>query len=444
MKKRLHAVVGTLLALSMAGQAFALGTASYSSELISARSLGQGAVGVAGVDSDASVSYLNPAAMTGLAGTQLMISGIYANASPKFTNEGSDTQAGSGQVTGARATSVFIPNFGVTSQFMDGKLAAGVAVVAPYGLETHWDGDSPMRYNATDARLRIIDITPAVAYKVNDMVSVGVAGDYYDTVDGQLSKALNITGINAALGAPTLQPDGAAALTATGGGFGYHLGATFKPNAWNQLGIVYHSNVKMSLNGSINANGFAGASAAVFGPNFTTTVSAPVFIPQNVQLGYAFMPSKEWRYEVNAAWYDWYDARQLGITYNGLTAVQNAILQTNNPQQFKPRKTINFGLGANYKPNDDLQLRGGAYYEAASLPETAFDPAFVDLPRYGLTVGAGYQFTPVLSGDIAYNAVFFHGRAINNNNGFDGYSGNFNSFANLVSAQLNCKFDTHF
>jgi len=447
MKKRLHSVVGTLLSLTVAGQAFALGSGSYSTELISARSLGQGAVGVAGVDLDSTSPYLNPAAMTSQSGTNVTLGGVYANSSPEFHDNGS--AAGNGAtVTGARATSVFVPNFGVTTQLMDGKLAIGLAVVDAYGLETHWDDDSPVRYQATNTRLRIVDITPDVAYKVSDSFSVAAGADYYDTTDGQLEKQVSITQLNGALGFGAVGADASSALTATGGGWGYHLGTTFTPNEQNKIGLVYHSNVKMNLSGNANLTGISGAAAlAVFGgPNFSTLVTAPVFIPQNLQLGYAYMPNAQWRFEVDAAWYDWYDSRQLQPQYGG-NATQNAVLVGGSTINFHPRNTLNFALGSNYKMNDQVQLRGGAYYEAASAPESAFDAGVMDLPRYGLTVGTTYAFTKAFTVDAAYNAVFFHGRAVNQNDfaaGQPGYTGNFNSFANIVSADLNYKFDTHF
>jgi long-chain fatty acid transport protein len=447
MKTPLRFFAAALLTLGIAARAFALGTGSYSSELVSARSLGQGGTGVAGVDPDATVSYLNPAAMTGMPGLQFTGGGAYANARPTFTNDSSASSPSlpAGAVEGARATSVVAPDFGATVQLLDGKLAAGVSVVSPFGLESHFDADSPVRYYATDSRLRVIDVSPAVAVKLGDALSVGVAADYYDTVEGQLSQALNVTGINSRLGFPSAAADGSASMTATGGGFGYHLGATFRPSESSQIGLVYHSNVKMSLSGNTNLTGLTGASATAFGgATFNTAVSAPLFIPQNLQLGWAFNPSRAWRLEADAAWYDWYAARQLGLVYSGnynsLPASAQAVLQTGNPLQFHPRNTLNFALGANYAASEALQLRGGAYYEAASLPESAFDPGFVDLPRYGLTVGAGYRFGPSLSADFAYNAVFFHTREIST----AGYSGAFDSFANILSAQLNYKIDTRF
>jgi long-chain fatty acid transport protein len=462
MKKRLQPVVAALLSLTMCSQAFALGTASYSSELISTRSLGQGGTGVAGTQNDPVAAYTNPAAMTSLPGTQATVGLTYVNASPTFTNDAN-------QVTGARATSVFVPDFAATTQFLGGKLAAGLAAVTPYGLETHFDGDSPLRYAATDTRLRVIDVTPSVAYKVCEGFSIGAGVDYFNALSGQLAKKVDTAQINGdATYAATLQGGGtqlqalgagaaaAAAstdanstLNGTGDGWGYHLGTTFRFNDHHQLGLVYHSSAKVGLTGTVSMSGLNGAAATIFGgPNFQTSVTAPLFMPQNVQLGYAYTGDK-WNLEADMAWYDWWSARQLGVVYSGLTANQSAVLNTGNPQQFHPRKTINFGLGANYKASDVLQLRGGAYYQAASLPESAFDPAFVDLPRYALTLGAGYAITKDLGLDLAYDAVFFHSRHINaagpgpadpfaNNTGYSGY---FGSFANIISASLTYRTD---
>jgi long-chain fatty acid transport protein len=463
MKKRIHSVVGTLLSLSMASQAFALGTGSYSSEIISARSLGEGGTGVSGAQDDPIAAYTNPAGMTAIKGTQVTVGMSYVNASPTFTDD-------AGDVSGARATSVVIPNFGVTTQLLDGKLSFGLAAVTPYGLETHFDGDSPIRYSATDSRLRLIDVSPAVAYKVCDAFSIGVGADYYNALEGALSKKVDSANLNGQLtyagilggggtqgaalagaaAAAAASTDADSRLNGNGDGWGYHIGTTITPNEHHQIGIVYHSSVKIGLTGNVQLTGLNGAATSVFGgSNFQTSATAPLYMPQNVQIGYAYKPNDRLQIDVDAAWYDWYSARQLGVVYSGLTAAQNQVLQSGNPEVFNPRKTINFGFGANYKANDRLQVRGGAYYEAASTPESAFAPAFVDLPRYALTIGAGYQLTNDLSFDVAYNAIFFHTRHIDDPNtatfgGSNGYSGSFDSFANLISANAKYRFDTHF
>lgn len=455
--RRQYRWAAAAILLTWPGAVLALGTASYSSELISPRSMGQGGTGVAGTQNDPVAAYTNPAAMTSMKGTQISVAGSYINARPEFTNAANSggfgsgspyTRGTAGEVTGARATSVAIPAFAATTQFLDGKLAAGLAAVMPYGLETHFDGDSPVRYAATDARLRIVDVTPSAAYAVNEAFSIGAGFDYWNVVDASLEKKINVNAVNAGLGG-TGGPDANSRLSGTGDGWGYHVGLTFKPAEKQQIGVVYHSSVKVELTGDVQLTGLSGNSAAVFGGHdFSTGATAPLYMPQNVQVGYSFTPDERWNFEADAAWYDWYAARQIGIVANAngaaVPATANRLLQAGNPQVFNPRKTINFGIGANYKHSEELQLRGGFYYQAAALPESSFDPAFVDLPRYALTAGLGYALSKNLALDAAYNAVFFHSRSINapdGTGGSSGYTGSFSSFANIVSASLTYRLD---
>ena len=435
--RRWRVVPGTLACLLMASRVFALGGADFGSEIISARSLGQGGVGVAGVSEDPVSAYTNPAALTAVPGTRLMGELGYVNSRPSYTDN-------SGNLTGSKATSVLVPGFAASTLFMGGRLAAGVSAVTPYGLENHFGGDSPLRYVTTDSRLRVVVVSPSLAYKVNDQFSVGAGADYANTVEAQIDRKVNVTALNGLLGSGVGGPDANSRLNGNGDGWGYHAGVTYRPNERHSLGLVYHSMIKIGLTGDVELVGLSGASASagVFGgPNFSVSAAAPLYMPQNVQLGYAFMPTEKWSFEADAAWYDWWQTRQLGIVYSGLTATQANVLAHGNPQQYQPRKTINFGAGANYKWNDSLQARGGYYYQAASQAESNFNPAFMDLPRHALTAGAGYAFNKTVGMDLAYNAVFFHTRHITN--GLDAagvpLDDSFSNFAQIVSLSVTVK-----
>jgi long-chain fatty acid transport protein len=420
--KQVRVVAAAILSLGIVSQAFALDTGSYSVELISARSLGQGNTGVAGVSDDPVVSYRNPAALTALPGTQAMVNLTYANSRPTYTENTDQIPGQTGNVIGARATSVLVPGIAASTLLMDGRLGFGVSTVVPYGSETHFNGDSPLRYIATDTQLKVVIVSPAIAYKINDQFSFGVGADYANIVEGALNRKLDTAALNTVLsgGFITTGSDTNSQLAGNGDGWGYHLGATYKPNEENSIGLVYHSNIKIWLNGYLQLTGLNGPAATVFGgQNFTTNVSAPVYLPENIQLGYAFMPNKKWTFEVDAAWYDWYAARQLGVVFKDVSSqsTQGQVLASGNPEQFNTRNTLNFGAGVNYKYDDKLQLRSGAFYEGASEAESGFNPGFIDLPRYGLGCGFGYALTSTVGLDFAYEYVFYHTRYISNNLG---------------------------
>jgi long-chain fatty acid transport protein len=251
-------------------------------------------------------------------------------------------------------------------------------------------------------------------------------------VEGQLDKK----GPNAAfLGSGDFN----SRLNGNGDGWGYHAGIMVRPNEHHSIGLVYHSMIKIGLSGDVELTDMNGlGSTLVFGgSNFSVGATAPLYLPQNVQLGYAYMPNDKLMLEADAAWYDWFSMRQLGIVYGSLTPAQNGVLQTGNPQIYNPRKTINFGTGANYKQSDRLQWRGGFYYHAASQAESGFSAAFMDLPRYGLTAGFGYALTSSLNFDCFYNAIFSHTRHIAANN--TAAQGSYDDFAHIVGAALTLK-----
>jgi len=431
-----------IIILSIYSHVFAAGSGGLGNEVLSARALGQGAVGVAGQNDDASVAYTNPAGLTNIKGTQITLGGTWENLHGSY-------QSNSGNQTDLRLNDIGVPNIAISQSFMDGKIGTGLAIEAPYGLETHWPGDSSLRYIATNSTLHLLFISPAVAYQINPMVSVGVGADYVKTLDATLEKHANVDDINTALGFPTVgAPDANSVLTGKASNWGYHAGVLFQPNEQHAFGLTYHSKIKLSINGSVTLSGLTGASATVFGgSDYSTSAYTDLFLPQNIQFGYAFKPTSQWTLEADAAWFDWYSVRDLNVRYAETNPVRLAVLTTGNPTPETWRDTWNFATGANYKFNDQLQLRGGFWYLPYVVPESTFSPALLDLSRYAITAGAGYAFTPAITLDVAYNAVFLEKRIINNNVGLSStgdprsdISGTYNNFANLLALNLTYRF----
>jgi long-chain fatty acid transport protein len=279
-----------------------------------------------------------------------------------------------------------------------------------------------------------------------------VGANYVNLFDAALEKNVNVTNLNAAL-----SPEADSKLTGTAANWGYHAGVTFQPSSQNSFGVTYHSKVKLGVNGSESLTGLTGATAALFGgSNFSTSANTTLYLPQNVQFGYAFKPNDKWTFEADTAWYDWFSNRDLNVRYPGINPatpvgqLQLNVLTANNngnPTPLNWRDAWSFAMGTNYKYNDQLQLRTGFYYEPYAEPDSTFSPGLMDLTRYGLTVGAGYAFTTAFSVDAAYNAIFFHNRTISNSVGFNStgdpttnINGTFSNFVNLVSLNFNYKF----
>lgn len=419
----------------------AVGGGAIGNEVPSARTVGQGYVGVAAQNEDPSVAYINPAGLTLLKGTHITLGGAWENFHGNY-------EADSGVKTKMRSVDAFVPNASVSHSFMDGKLGTGLSLQSPYGLETHWPGNSQLRYIATDSKLHMIILSPAVAYKVHPMVSVGVGADYVNAFDASLEKKVNVNNVNFALGVPTAgAPDANSELSGSGANWGYHAGVVVEPNEKHSVGVVYHSKIKLTLKGSTRLTGLSGASAALFGgSNYETSAYTDFFLPQNIQFGYAYKPTEKWMLEVDTAWYDWTSSRDLNIRYAETNANRLAILNNSgngNPIAQNWRAAWSVATGVNYKWSEKLQLRSGFWYVPHAAPESTFNPSFMDLTRYGITIGSGYALTTNLTLDVAYNATFFHSRHITNTVGTattgdpsTNVDGKFTNFTNIVATNL--------
>ncbi len=445
----------------MGSDVWAIGGSFIGNEVPSARSAGQGYVGIAGQNNDPTAVYANPGAMTNLKGSQITVGTHWENIHGSFQDD-------LGNQTKERVVNVAIPNISMTQSFMEGKLSAGLSSQSPYGLETNWDGNSPMRYVATNSRLHMVDITPAVAYKVHPMLSIGAGADYMNLFTAQLDKHFNNDFVNLALsqqglGTPTTgSPDGVASLRGTGASWGYHAGFVFQPTEQHSFGVTYHSKVNVRVNGSETLSGITGTVPQFIfgGPNYTTSAYTDLVLPSNVQIGYAFKPTDQWHFEVDTAWYHWSEAQDINVRFPAATASQQALLGnmggTTNITPLTLRDAWSMATGVNYKASDHWQFRGGFWYEPWAAPESAFSPAFADLTRYGLSSGFGYAISENLTLDAAYSAVFFHNRTIHNSvgttasgipaGGVPGIApdpnpnGTYSDFANLVALNLTYKF----
>src|SRR4051794_21658294 len=103
-------VLSAIIGLNLTANVWA-GGAFIGNEVISARSTGEGYVGVAGQNEDPSVVYSNPAGITKLKGTNLTIGGHWENIH-------ADHESAAGVKTGANTVDVVIPNFSFTQGFL--------------------------------------------------------------------------------------------------------------------------------------------------------------------------------------------------------------------------------------------------------------------------------------------------------------------------------------
>ena len=305
LKKRVFAVsvLTTLMASNVNAAGFAIAENSASG-------MGSAFAGAAATAEDASTTYFNPAGLSKLEGSQIIVAGHYVAPASSFANNGSSLNpllgglpiSGSGEDGGNGA---FIPNFYYATKLND-QWAFGLGITAPFGQSTEYSDAWVGRYHATKSEIVALNINPSASFKVNDKLSVGfgVSVQYFEaTLGNQLdSAAICIAALLAVPTSPAACTDGSFGMTAVGDvatdssaslsaddwSLGWNVGVLYDINNETRLGVAYRSSVKHALAGTAdftrstelnNFLSFVGSSA------FTDTgASTGINLPETLSL----------------------------------------------------------------------------------------------------------------------------------------------------------------
>ncbi|MFH1782635.1 MAG: outer membrane protein transport protein [Candidatus Omnitrophota bacterium] len=418
MFRKLVSVLAVFFILSLMCQApaFAIGAGGFRNEVVSARTMGRGSAGCAQTDDAAAVHY-NPAAMTELGKSAISLG---------YTLEAPETKhtATNGTETSMTDQTFLIPNLYLVDSFGMENFSFGLGVTSDYGLATDWADNSFSKYISTEADLYFYGINPSVAYKVNDKLSVGVGANYIMT-DMNKWRKFNTTNVNDSLddgdstnNTAATVADGDFQLKGDDEAWSYNLGVIYKPWEGHTIGLAYRSEVDFKYtNSPMTITNLSGLAAAVFGASYDTQITSELNLPQVVSFGYNYQANDKLNVELDVEWTGWSCIKQDLIEWETETnATRLAVLNATNPDPKDWDDVISLAIGFDYKYSEKLNLRCGYLFEETPVPDSTMETALPDSDRHGVSVGFGYKFKD-FTVDMAYLAVFFEDRTIDNNVG---------------------------
>jgi long-chain fatty acid transport protein len=363
---------------------------------------------------DLSAMFWNPATMTQMPGLQSesVLSGIVPYASNGPT-AGPFTAFGG---TGDTATDALVPAAYYSWQFRP-DMWLGLSVNSPFGLSvsfpTSWAGSE---YAGGSSYLKTYNATPSFAWRINDMISVGVG------VQIQYAKA----DLSHCVTAPC--PVGPLAeLSGHDWGYGFTAGVTLTPTPTTTVGIGYRSGINQKIDGSL----------VITPPGASFNVNTTVNLPDVVSVGLRQRLTPQWTGLATVEWSNW--------SRIGTSVVSGAPVPTTLPFQYKDGWL--FSLGAEYMMSEKMKLRGGVGFEKSPITDDVRIPLLPDNDRYWLSFGASYQMTPKLSFDLAYSHLFVKSTPINvvaGNPWWTGvdYVGTVDSHVDIISVAMKYRWDT--
>jgi long-chain fatty acid transport protein len=393
--------------LALAATGFALSGEAFGSGFQlrenSAAALGSAFAGAAVSTEDPSIIANNPAGMTSLFGNQLsgdlsivIPSAIFSGAG--FTAAGQPIRGGNGGDAGSAQPVPAV--YGLYDATADLKF--GLAVTAPFGLDSQYNSNWIGRYQAIKSDLQIININPNIAYRITDWLSMG-AGPAIQHASVELTNGIDSTTLlhlaNPLLPAGLTLPDGFARVTGDSWSVGYNLGVLAEISPETRLGASYRSQISHRLDGSVTFNVPIPLAAD---PRFRNTPTrADLKTPDIVSFAAYQQISPDLTLLAEAQWTSWSVIKNLQVQRTDGSVV------TNQPEQW--HGTWFGSIGASYVATPNWAVRGGFAYDHTPVRDQFRSARLPDADRYWLAVGVGYQWTAALRFDAAYVHIFSGG-----------------------------------
>jgi len=352
---------------------------------VSPASRGMGGIGVGMPVGPTDSIFRNPAWMSYYKGFNLSFGGILFMPEVKAKSNVTGTQASAT----SQSKMFVVPEVGIVHQIND-KLTFGIGAFGVSGMGVDYRNKDPnfLNMHTTFQFMRII---PALAYKVNDAISISGA---LHLAYGSLDMGANLC---------TNPNDPNTCWNAGGGqsqtyGIGAQLGVAYNMGDFVYAGLTYQSPVNMTYKRVFDSN------------NDNIFEDFKLTQPQELAFGVGVKPMDNLKVGMDLRWINWKNAKGY--------------------KEFQWKDQWVIGLGGEFKPTQKLALRAGYNYGKSPIrggvkdttrnktipnfaaPFSDFDIAFFNLigfpaiTEHHITLGLGYEFTKNFSIDLAYKHAF--------------------------------------
>ena len=385
---------------------------------------------------DPAAVYWNPAAMTQLQGTQLMIAGTI---SPLRLHYQRDTPSANDGLPFAQANVMVLAPKATLGLVTDATLRRwrfGLGLAFPMvdgaSWETTYGGrPSSTRYYATQGRQVMWIISAAAAYRVTSWLSLGlgvdmvgmwlvsqVMTDWGAKIDQIACAALG--GFACRLDAPLAredpQYDGKTRVDGVGLGAGVSAGVLATPWPWLRLGIGVHSGggdvkVPVSISAEVPpaavrylSDNFPSIQLPIVAATGDVMVNTPVIVTAGVAV--TAVPRLELTADLH-----WMNTSTTSIMLASITRTSTALV---GDQVLVSRKEDCFlaALRGSYRVLDPLLVGLRLEFDANARPDQFVTPVSLDFHKLSLHLGVNWRATRWLTLEAEYAHFFIFSRTI--------------------------------
>lgn len=365
--------LGILCALSLPQAA---GAEGFAINEWSAEGVAMGGARMFAEGDAANVAY-NPASITKVDGEAFKVSATYLSPHGDYDLYDGNDVIESGR---NRVHFGFAPGTYYVKKLND-KDWFGIGAFSRFAMVSEFERNSHVSTNAFVSRLDGVSITPTFAHKFDDKWSAAIGAEV-NYVRLTMEKNIAYDPINKMGVGPTHTKGESYAL-------GWNAAANYAFDDKNEIGVVYRSRIKHSMEADFNAYnvpitingqvaGFTDLSGDAYGE---------VTLPESWHIGYSHKFNDKTRVELNAVRTGWDTYKNLNIMLSnvgyGFDGPQN------NPKNWEDG--WRYAIGVEHKLSDKYTVMAGFAYDESSIPYDGGDFMVPTGNRKTYSIGARYN-----------------------------------------------------
>jgi long-chain fatty acid transport protein len=335
---------------------------------------------------DASTVLTNPAGMTRLEGTQLLLGAQLLYGDLKFSiGPGTSPQLGTND--GGNPVGWFPGGGAFFSYSFSPELKLGFAMTGNFGLSEKYDSGWVGRYYVQETTLLGVSFLPSIAYRVNDKLSLGAS---LNIMYGKLENQVAINNILPAFA------DGQLKLDDSAWGVGVNLGVLYELDPRTRLGLTYNSQVSLDFKAPAQFSGLAPGLQTVLGNAglLNANVDLGVKVPQGVMGSVFHQVNDRWAVLGSLGWQQW---SRFGKVEVGVDSSNPTSLTTN----LNYKDTWHAAVGAQHRLSDPWTLNFGIAYDSAFQDSGNVSPLLPANAAWRFGVGGQNQVNKTFSWGVA-------------------------------------------
>ena len=244
----------------------------------------------------------------------------------------------------------------------------GIGAFSRFAMVSEFERGSAVSTNAFVSRLDGVSITPTFAHKFDDKWSAAVGAEI-NYVRLTMEKNATLT----PWAVPTHTKGESYAL-------GWNAAANYAFDDKNEIGVVYRSRIKHSMEADFNAYNHL-----IYG-NISGDAYGEVTLPESWHIGYSHKFNDKTRIELNAVRTGWDTYKNLDIMLSGTGGMDGLV---SNPKNWEDG--WRYAIGVEHKLSDKYTLMAGFAYDESSIPYDGGDFMVPTGNRKTYSIGARYN-----------------------------------------------------